>query len=343
MKILGYCFIFFTAANAFGWGGRGHDTICQAAVKLIKNKELRLYFEVRPHVMGHLCNIPDTQWRDLAPEQTALGGPTHYVDADMFGTDFLSLPTDYQELVTKFQGKPSAHKNMPVKSIATEFGSNWWRADQFHRRAIEALKANDQYGFMVNLGLMGHFVGDNAQPLHLTVNYDGYLTGHGGLHAFYEEDVVGALGPKLLYDVFHEGERLLNDFQKTRKTKKTFSNTDFLRAETTIEKMRGLGILSFADLKELFKLDKIESPSQSRLEKGMDIKTPAVRKAPELVAKSFERLIVKEMGRASALLAVLWDEAYEKAGSPALVSGNSKRSKYPLSVEFVAPDYLPTK
>jgi hypothetical protein len=55
----------------------------------------------------------------------------------------------------------------------------------------------------------------------------------------------------------------------------------------------------------------------------------------------YKGIIVTELSRSALLLAKLWDDAYVEAGRPRLIA--SKSYRYPLTVEFVAPDYLPAE
>jgi hypothetical protein len=69
----------------------------------------------------------------------------------------------------------------------------------------------------------------------------------------------------------------------------------------------------------------------------MKIKTAAERKPPEENLKNFSSLITEQMARSAVLLAQLWDQMYKEAGEPELKSYKSYR--YPLTPEFVTPDY----
>lgn len=116
--------------------------------------------------------------------------------------------------MTDFTGTENKFKSDGGKifSIPTEFGSVWWRVDQFVRR-IAGLEKNfavakpptngkeEQdnelaynklaFQMVIDMGLMGHFVGDTSQPFHTTADYDGYVAGHGGIHAYFEDTAVG--------------------------------------------------------------------------------------------------------------------------------------------------------
>jgi hypothetical protein len=324
----------FGSLSALAWGGRGHDTLCEAAVHLVENENLRNFLKNRTHVMGHLCNVPDIYWYSIDAETRKQNSSTHYVDADMLGLATLEIPTDYSEIIKKYSGSKMPSTGKTLVSVPREFGSNWWRADQFFRRALE--KNWELESFFTNLGLLGHFVGDNGQPFHSTIDFDGYEKGHGGIHAFYESDVVSSYGPELITKVIEKAQTL----KKLSKNKKN-KGTAFLRAGSVVEKMRALSDVGLPEIPEILKLDPITKPSSQKEERGMSLKTPAERKSPQSVAPKMEKWIVLQMARSAALLAQFWDLAYEKVGQPELIA--MKNFNFPLTPAFVVPDYFDLK
>lgn len=336
------------SSQVFAWGGRGHHSICSAATFLVKEQGLKEYLQHKPQMMGHLCNMPDFYWKSLGSEANKLGNPTHFVDIEVIGLKVKDIPTDYKKIVEEFTGKPNKFKNdgSTIKSIPNEFGSSWWRADQF-MRMIEGLakgfasavapanfkeEQNNElpynklsYDMIVAMGLMGHFVGDNAQPFHTSADYDGYAVGHGGIHAYFEDAVVGQFDGDLEALILKEARAM--------------KNPSFLKPATPVEKMKALSQISFEEIPKILKMDPIKKKSTLVKEKGMEIKTAAEREPAQVAFKKMKPLIVTEMARASVLLANLWDEAYAKAGRPKI--GAYKSYKYPFTVDFVAPDYLP--
>ncbi|WII70600.1 hypothetical protein QJS83_09030 [Bdellovibrio sp. 22V] len=349
MKHLLISLILLSSSQVFAWGGRGHDTICRVASFLVKEPGLKEYLQHKPQMMGHLCNMPDFYWKSLGGDANKLGNPTHFIDIEVIGLPVKDIPTDYKKLIADFTGKPNKFKNdgSTIKSIPTEFGSSWWRVDQFMRiienlgqqLAKATLPANFKeeqnnelpynklaYEMVVSMGLMGHFVGDNSQPFHTTADYDGYATGHGGIHAYFEDAVVGQFDGDLDYLVLKEARAM--------------KNPEFLKPATPIEKMKVLSVISNTEIPKILKVDPVTKKSTLVKEKGMEIKTAAERKPASEAFKKMKPLIVKEMARGSVLLANLWDEAYAKAGKPKL--GAYKSYKYPFTVDFVAPDYYDT-
>ena len=335
----------FIAQQAQAWGGKGHDSICQAAVHLVKNQNLKDYLSNKPQIMGHLCNIPDTYWRSLSRDLTQHGDPTHYINPEALGLTVKDIPTDLKKLSDKYTGTDNKDKpQQKIVSVPLDMGTNWWRADQFYRLALEngkilkdspapTNKSEQQnenlpynkaaFNMLIAMGIMGHFVGDNSQPLHVSSDYDGYAANSGGIHSYYEDACVAEFGPNLQDLIVKKAQQL--------------KSLKFIIAPTTLEKMKALGEISLSEAKDIFKLDPLISPSTLKLEKGMSLRTEAKRQPPSVGQKRFEKLIVVQMARASLLLAKLWDEIYEKSGSPELKS--YKSYLYPLKPDFVMPDY----
>lgn len=353
IKFLVPAVLAFIPHSAQAWGGRGHHTICEAAVFLVENEELKDFLRSRGHVMGHLCNVPDTQWRGIAKEQTQEGNPSHFLDSELLGTPLKDITTDYSQLLTQFAGKKTP-EGKEIQSIPHEFGSVWWRADQFYRQAIlgadilktatpdfkiekkdeqnEALPYNKAvFSFYVNLGLMGHFVADNSMPFHVTNDYDGYDKGHGGIHGYYEDAIVSQFDESLLAKIV----------QEARKLKSSVRPETFLVKGSVVQKMKSLSLVTYAEIDKILKADALIKPSEVKDEDGKKIRTPAVRDPATKNFKKFEKLAITDLARAVALLASLWDQAYEDVGKPNLKA--YKSYKYPVSPEFLLPDYYPIK
>lgn len=350
MKLtLAFLILVGLTSQAQAWGGRGHAAICESAVFLVKEPGLKEYLKNKPQMMGHLCNMPDFYWRSLPSEQTKLGNPTHYVNPEVAGLKIPETPLDFKQIVETYTGKPNQfNKAATLFSVPTGFGSVWWRADQFYRRfltfgkdlSLAPAPANPKeetddnlpynkaaFEMAVSLGLMGHFVGDASQPLHNTADYDGYASGHGGLHSYYEDKVVSEFDGDLQSRVLKEARAM--------------KNPKFLKPKTSVEKMKTLSEASLDEMKVLFKLDPVKKPSTVVNEKGLEIRKAAERESPQVGYQRFNKIIVTQMARASLLLAHFWDAAYIEAGKPTLAS--SKIYRYPFTVDFVAPDYLPSE
>lgn len=332
-------------STTWAWGGRGHAAICEAAVHLVKSPNLKEFLMTKPHVMGHLCNTPDIYWKSLPSEIRKSGDPSHYINAEKIGLKLSEVPVDYNKIIANYTGKPNKqNESQTLYSIPDELGSSWWRADQFYRRAVAAGKElknlpepkgykeeqDNEFPFNkafyemgVNLGLMGHFVGDNSQPFHNTSDHDGYAANQGGIHSYYEDAVVSQFGPDLVAQIV--------------KKAKAWKSQPFTQKKSVVENMQALSQISVLEVKEVLKADPIIKNSIVKIEKGMSLKTPSERKSAAEGYKRMNKIIVKQMARSSFLLAHLWDEAFAEVGSPKVSS--YKSYLYPYSVAFVKPDY----
>lgn len=340
-KMILLTMMLISSSSVWAWGGRGHNTICEVASVLVQEEGLKKYLQARPHVMGHLCNIPDIYWRSI--ENGKIDSYSHYIEPDSIGLALKDLPSDYQKIIADYTGKKDKDGD-EIKFIPEAIGSSWWRVNQLSQRATdlgkEIIKATppknkfeeqdtkNAYNraimdMTISMGIMGHYVGDTSQPLHNVGDYDGYGVGHGGLHSFYEDVCVGFM-PYTLW----------GDIAKAAATNKTAT---FIKANSVIEKMRALSIISAADMPAMIKLDKIQTPSKITHEAANRNKTPAVRENIEKICKSFHPMIIKEMGRSAYLLAHLWDQIYIQSGKPDLSKYRSY--EYPFTPDMIPIDY----
>ncbi|MGE0763520.1 MAG: hypothetical protein AB7N80_09610 [Bdellovibrionales bacterium] len=346
-----------TTTNAWAWGGRGHHAICHSAVFLMKEKGLQDFLKARPHVMGHLCNIPDTFWKGQGPEQNKIGSPTHWLDPEVLGVSLPDLPADYKKIVAKYTGADNKFDtSKKIASVPGELGSLWWRADQFFRRAVVEGKALKKakvpkggkeeqdytlpynkavFGFYVNLGLIGHFVGDASMPFHSTADHDGYHAGHGGIHWFYEDGNINVQDEQFEGLVVPEARKLQAWMNSKDKNEK--AQVAFLTVKNNIEKMRQLTILSSQDVQALLDIDKISKPSEKPSPENNNTKKEAQRLKATETMMAYTPLIIKHLSRSAALLAAMWDEAYVQSGRPDMSKYRSYQ--YPFMPEFVTPDY----
>ncbi len=213
-----------------------------------KNTELeslRLFvsgFKTRAVQQAHVSNIPDIYWRNLdgglAAEGDILGEFTHFLNPERFFGDMkpnefyakVKLPLSFAE------AKKALEKENPTNGADTLFrglGTSPWRAQQMTSLYAEALTRLNDFTepcrdkehpeksldsredyptrqVFAYAGLISHFIGDAAQPLHNTVDYEAGLVGQFGLHGYFETQLVTALEDKLVRKVRKRAVELLN-------------------------------------------------------------------------------------------------------------------------------------
>lgn len=320
--LLGLAAFVVVPQTAHAWGERGHHLICTVAARLVPDPELREFLIERGHLLGHLCNIPDISWRSLPPALTSLGNPTHHFEPDVVGMQISDFGPSYADFHAKVSVRPHAHEKRKIR-VHDDIGSLPWRVDQFFRLSREAaLKIPrdkkhavsvtnphkptpyDQavIAWLVPLAVAGHYIGDASMPYHTTHDYDGWLSGRGGIHGFYETRSVNWFELDLEFQV----ERLAR------------RNPHESLGGGVVTTMLRFMNQTHGELAHLNSLDEILKPSEATFDavhavtKVREAERPPVSKA----APRFHGLILHELARSAKLLAEFWNALYFEAGRP---------------------------
>jgi hypothetical protein len=162
---------------AHAWGNEGHRLINRlGAQALPADTPAFLRSEAAVTEIEYLGPEPD-RWRSPAePELNAAQAPEHFIDLEL--ADALA-PLPHRRF--DFEAKAFAAGQRPDK-----IGLQPWEADEVWERLKAAfreyrqLSANHQDtqpvedAVLFYAGWLGHYVGDASQPLHTTVQYNGW-------------------------------------------------------------------------------------------------------------------------------------------------------------------------
>lgn len=172
--------IVLASSSAFGWGSTGHQIVAYTGANSTTDGQLFWKSNLEP--LRTLSTVPDRLWKTAATK--ADEGLTHWFEIDSYykPTEFsqiVSFPSSYSAAVAKY-----TEDRIKVNGTAP------WRIRQLYQLAFQAFKAGDTKSALQYVGIMSHYIGDLSQPLHVSVNYDGQLTGNKGLHAYFETSVL---------------------------------------------------------------------------------------------------------------------------------------------------------
>ncbi len=220
------------------WGSDGHRMINRlAAAALPSDVPDFLRSPAALDAMEYFGPEPD-RWKSLAePELSAAGSPEHYIDleyADLIGGP---LPRKRYDFVRALAFAQKSHPDLPLSPesvglqpyAATENYERLKAAMRDYRELAAAHKNTRpvECEIVYTAGILGHFVADASQPLHVTIQFNGwtgpnpngYTTEH-KIHAQFETQFVGSNGanidglkevaplipakPTLLGDVFED-------------------------------------------------------------------------------------------------------------------------------------------
>jgi len=333
---------FLVSEVAFAWGERGHDLIARLAARRLSSmpdaSALHNVMLKKEHMLGHLANVPDIVWRNGSKDVVALNSSTHYVDVDYL--------TDQPELAKMPSTPADAQKIAASKNLNLEkdVGTSVWRVQQLFALMVDsfanAAKEKEEPATIKHIdqallygGIMAHFVGDMAQPLHARKDYDGWLREQGGVHGYYESDVVDSFG----LDWDQEAAKELNSTNPFKtKILPLLNKKEIQSADDVLKVMWAESIDSFKEADPLFKIDQ-EKCVQVR-SKTDPIKIPAKRIAAADCATHFRKHIISRVALAADVLSNIWATAWRLGGKPSLAG--YKSYAYYLSPEFIPPKYL---
>jgi len=192
---------------AFAWGHDGHMMINRiAGASLPADVPAFLRSPAALDALEYYGPEPD-RWRDSAePELPAATAPDHFIDienADLVGP----LPRNRYDYIRALAAAQPAHPQ--VKLTPEGAGLLPYAANEYYERletamrdyrALLAAKQDTrpvEAEILCVAGILGHFVGDGSQPMHVSIEYNGwvgpnpngYTTGH-KIHSQFEGDFV---------------------------------------------------------------------------------------------------------------------------------------------------------
>jgi len=197
---------------SFGWGDVGHKMINRLAAEGLPS-DVPAFMRTPEAIdeIEYLGPEPD-RWRSLAePELNAAQAPDHFIDleyAEIIGT----LPRRRYQYIAAIYAAGLTHPDMASVLQPDKVGfqpyitSEVWERLKAAMRAYRDLSAQHadtrpvEAAILFYAGWLGHYVGDGSQPLHTTINYNGwvlkdnpngYTTEH-TIHSKLETTFVGA-------------------------------------------------------------------------------------------------------------------------------------------------------
>jgi hypothetical protein len=212
-----------TAQNAFAWGRDGHQMINQlAAAALPASVPDFLRDKAALEEMAYLGPEPD-RWkqRDAEPELVATQSPDHFIDMEWAedaaeacdgGKDCVAgyrlprLRYDFIRALAKAQAEHPDLKLTPegVGMLPWQVEEVWERLKSSMRNYRELREQHKETkpveeAILFYAGWLGHYVADGSQPLHTTIQYNGwtgpnpnhYTTEH-HIHSQFESVYVSA-------------------------------------------------------------------------------------------------------------------------------------------------------
>ena len=177
--------------SSFAWGSKGHKIISRLAVESLPT-DMPAFLRTPEAVneIEYLGPEPD-RWRSRAePELNAAQAPDHFIDieyADLIGT----LPRQRYPYIAALYAYIATHPDRAAELRPEKVGFQpyivsevWERMKSAMRdyRTLSAARPDSkpdtkpvEAAILFYAGWLSHYVADGSQPLHVTINYDGWV------------------------------------------------------------------------------------------------------------------------------------------------------------------------
>jgi len=189
------------APTALAWDYEGHRAINLAALSAMPpDFPSFLKTPAATERIAHLSGEPDRWYNSAIPSLRHINAGDHFFDIEELaplGLKFADLPQFRYIFIQQLARAQAAHPEIPPKidpakdkdATGTFPGFLPWAIAENYAKlqsAFSTLRAYEQHGgtpaeianarenVLYIMGVMGHYVGDSVQPLHLTIHYNGW-------------------------------------------------------------------------------------------------------------------------------------------------------------------------
>ncbi len=328
------------------WGAVGHYAIAHYATRLLKSTKLkkliqanltRISFEEsdirgsyleglskKPFVP--LANVPDLVWKIPGnPHKRSNENPNHFADMDKKDSTGKTLlqyckadaknisVTKWMEYYTDSKVKDSTKGCLP------------FRVWQIFSAMVKSVENGNVVDFVAAAGILSHYVGDAAQPLHISFMYDGIpIEGTNDkkgehVHSYYEKNMVEKNVDELKQQIVQKMDKA--------KVKKTI-NTGKEAAKECVALM-DFAFQSVPPKKLIQEFVKVENDGGAAISKHLWLK--------------FGTKTSLLMARSSELLASLWESAWSEGKGNSKIQNLDIIDEELLSARYKDANFIPSK
>ena len=207
--LLSLIVLVFGQMTAFGWGNQGHTDInFVAASKIPESMPSFLRTSSAAARIAYLGPEPD-RWRGASEYSlNNAQSPDHFIDLERI-EDLGKLPQGRYEFYKLLYAKRAATRTNPDEFLPENVGLQPYIAMEIFERLKVAFRdyrslkqagkdtAPVEQNAIFYAGWLGHYVADGSQPLHTSIDYDGWVganpegfTTKRGIHWRFENDFV---------------------------------------------------------------------------------------------------------------------------------------------------------
>lgn len=318
------CGSFLAPVSVLAWGNLGHRIITENTAIALKSSAGRTgkawpkFLSHHRFELGFYSVLPDSAFRDQDGVGGKREGPLHFFDLDVVKPEFLlpSVPVTYDSARLRIREALKLESN----EAADALGGSPWRVLQLLQLAraeaalVKMLPTDSARAAktVLLLGLLSHYSADAAMPYHASRDYDGYGTGNGGIHRFYETTCVDELDPSLTQPTLALArEREAAWWKKWDPGKAEPGEKAF--DQRVLQFMLNFYSESLSLIKELAELDRKHAITSKSVSEP---KTPAKRRSPAQACARLRESLIQNLARGISATQWLWTKALPAEAPP---------------------------
>ena len=177
--------VLFLANSAFPWGNEGHMMINRVAAEKLP-PDVPAFLRNAEEQLAYLGPEPD-RWREKSELALKLSQePDHFIDLEL--VEGMTLPPDRYSFYSVLEAKREQTPEQAPTLLPDKVGLQPYIVMEIYGRLVvafreyrHALRDHTNPDFaernaIFYAGWLGHYVADGANPLHTTVNYNGWTT-----------------------------------------------------------------------------------------------------------------------------------------------------------------------
>ena len=177
-----------SGSPAFAWFPAGHSLIARSAANIVPADVPSWFREGRSQI-AHDAQDPDIHKNRGLPLMTEVEAPRHYIDSELLaGNPLPEKRADFYDLCAKLNVKPGEVGELPysLREWSERLCMDFAEARAYPNNPYIRAKT------LVTAGVLAHYSGDCAMPLHVTLDHDGRHLENGkspktGIHAKVDE------------------------------------------------------------------------------------------------------------------------------------------------------------
>ena len=178
-------------------------------------------------------------------------------------------------------------------------------------------------------------MGDLGQPFHSSVDYDGWKFNQGGIHQYFESDLVNETNGAWVDEVLSYALRFKPSSRLTKLIQDLNIKPNYLTFAVA------LATDSIKEKNRILVIDRAHSILKMPPKNNDGLRLKPTRKNASEALPYFSQILKERFAVSAELLADLWYLAYKNAGSPTI--SDYKSYYYPLKPEPIPIDYYPVE